>query len=86
VGDSLVFGVFYLVKHYDGFIYFIPHTIKMWLKNVATLIGFSFEPLDERIKFFCGCNQGCIHNSEPGVAGVTSTLLELQAVLGGNCE
>jgi hypothetical protein len=29
--------VFYLVKYYGGFIYFISHAIKNRLKNVATL-------------------------------------------------
>jgi hypothetical protein len=39
VSDPPDFGVFYLVKYYGGFIYFIPHAIKNWLKNVATLTG-----------------------------------------------
>ena len=30
--------MFYLVKYYSGFIYFISHTIKYWLKNAATLL------------------------------------------------
>jgi hypothetical protein len=36
--SNLAFGVFYLVKYYGGFIYFISHAIKNWLKNVATLM------------------------------------------------
>ena len=39
VSDPPDFGVFYLVKYYGGFIYFISHAIKNWLKNVATLTG-----------------------------------------------
>jgi hypothetical protein len=38
ISDPLAFGVLYLVKYYGGFIYFISHTIKNWLKNAATLI------------------------------------------------
>jgi hypothetical protein len=33
----LAFVVFYLVKYYGGFLYFISHAIKNRLKNMATL-------------------------------------------------
>jgi hypothetical protein len=33
--------VFYLVKYYGGFIYFISHAIKNRLKNTVTLVGIS---------------------------------------------
>src|ERR1700691_1236335 len=36
INDPLVFGVFYPVKYYGGFIYFISHATKNLLKNAAT--------------------------------------------------
>jgi len=39
ISNPLAFEVFYLVKYYGGFIYFISHLIKNQLKNTATLMG-----------------------------------------------
>jgi len=45
ISDPLVFGELYLVKYFGGFIYFIFHAIKNWLKNAATLAT-SFEEIN----------------------------------------
>ena len=37
ISDPPVFGELYLLKYFRGFIYFISHAIKNWLKNVTTL-------------------------------------------------
>jgi hypothetical protein len=45
MSNPLDFRVFYLVKYYGGFIYFIPHAMKNQLKNTATLIITTHTPL-----------------------------------------